>query len=64
MTIASKVSRCCRRRFTSRWRWLPQIEGFASHRFVMKDFEFHKALFLPDGKTQTVQVVLSLTRTE
>ena len=34
-------------------------EGFASHSFVLKDFEFRKALFLPDGKTHTIQVVLS-----
>jgi myxalamid-type polyketide synthase MxaE and MxaD len=34
-------------------------EGFVSHSFVLKDFEFRKALFLPDGKTHTIQVVLS-----
>jgi NAD(P)-dependent dehydrogenase (short-subunit alcohol dehydrogenase family)/acyl carrier protein len=34
-------------------------EVFASHPFVMKDLEFHKALFLPDGVPQTIQVILS-----
>jgi acyl transferase domain-containing protein len=35
------------------------VEVFASKSFLMKDIEFHKALFLPDGVTQTIQVILS-----
>jgi len=36
------------------------IELFATQSVVLKDVEFHKALFLPDGVPQTIQVVLSL----
>ena len=34
-------------------------EAFSSRSFVLKDIEFRRALFLPDGGTQTIQVVLS-----
>jgi myxalamid-type polyketide synthase MxaE and MxaD len=34
-------------------------EVFASQSFVLKDVEFRRALFLPDGATRTIQVILS-----
>ncbi len=34
-------------------------DGFASPSFVLKDFEFRRALFLPNGETHTIQVILS-----
>ncbi|MGA7869671.1 MAG: acyltransferase domain-containing protein [Candidatus Binatus sp.] len=33
--------------------------AFPSQSFVLKDMEFRKALFLPDGATRTTQVILS-----
>ena len=35
------------------------VEVFGSQSFVMKDIEFRKALFLPEGGTHTIQVILS-----
>jgi len=34
-------------------------ETFSSQSFVLKDIEFRRALFLPDGGTRTIQVILS-----
>ena len=34
-------------------------EAFPSQSFVLKDVEFRKALFIPDGGTRTIQVILS-----
>src|ERR1039458_3851747 len=34
-------------------------EAFPSQSFVLKDVEFRKALFIPDGATRTLQVILS-----
>ena len=34
-------------------------EAFPSQAFVLRDIEFHRALFLPDGGTRTIQVILS-----
>jgi acyl transferase domain-containing protein/acyl carrier protein len=34
-------------------------EAFPSQPFVLKDVEFRKALFLPDGAMRTIQVILS-----
>src|SRR5579863_486499 len=34
-------------------------EAFPSWSFVLKDVEFRRALFLPDGETRTLQVILS-----
>jgi acyl transferase domain-containing protein/acyl carrier protein len=34
-------------------------EAFSAQSFVLKDIEFRKALFLPDGEPRTIQVVLS-----
>jgi len=34
-------------------------EAFPSRSFVLKDVEFQKALFIPDGGTRTLQVILS-----
>jgi myxalamid-type polyketide synthase MxaE and MxaD len=34
-------------------------EVFSTRSLVLKDIEFRKALFLPDGKTPTIQVILS-----
>ena len=33
--------------------------AFPSQPFVLKDVEFRKALFIPDGETRTIQVILS-----
>ncbi|HKM48551.1 MAG TPA: beta-ketoacyl synthase N-terminal-like domain-containing protein [Terriglobales bacterium] len=34
-------------------------EAFPSQSFVLKDVEFRKALFIPDGATRTLQLILS-----
>ena len=34
-------------------------EAFAEHTFVLRDIEFHKALFLPETGTRTAQMILS-----
>ncbi len=35
------------------------VEVFGAQSFALKDIEFHRALFLPDGGTHTIQVILS-----
>jgi NAD(P)-dependent dehydrogenase (short-subunit alcohol dehydrogenase family)/acyl carrier protein len=35
------------------------VEAFGAQSFALKDIEFHRALFLPEGGTPTLQVILS-----
>ncbi len=39
--------------------WAAALEVFAVRSLVMNDIKFHKALFLSDGESRTVQVILS-----
>ena len=59
MIIGSKVSRYCPESVYVEMALAAAAEGFASQSFVLKDFEFRRALFLPDGETHTIQVILS-----
>src|SRR5581483_7153091 len=35
------------------------VEAFGAQSLALKDIEFHRALFLPDGETPTLQMILS-----
>ena len=58
-TIESRASRRCPHRSMSRWHQPPRGRRSRAQSLALSDVEFHRALFLPDGASITLQVIVA-----